>query len=603
MSLRRAPARLLTLLLLAPLSAIAAQGQNAVTPGLARVDATFQHLAVHWTILGDDNADSTFQLEFRRQGTSPWLPAAIAMRAEPSVIVDGAPLGKNSWAASALFLESGAAYDLRLSLVDPDGGGEVRMLSGTTREPLRPATSGRQLHVTPGSGGGNGSPEDPFRGLQAAASMALPGDVFHVAPGIYQPFQIANSGIAGLPIVFLGPGDGTALVDGSDTTTGIVTVGTGSLSPIAYVVIKGLTIQNGRWGIDAQHSSDIAIRYNHIRDVDYGVLNRRGDDLERNQTVCDNVIEGRTPWPGTGIPSERGIDLRGFGNVVCHNRVRDFGDCVSVQPATGDSFANDVYGNDVSRCVDDGIEIDYNQANARVWRNRVYNARMGVSVQPIRGGPAYIFRNELFNLEDKTLKLHNSPAGLVIVHNTGVKLGNAVHDPCCSIWRNALFRNNLFLGTEYAFEFVSMATDGFRDFDFDGWGSTRAGTVAEPHFKWDNVRYADLPALRAGAGIEISGLAASFADLVNAALPISWDVEVDPTSRDLRLAGGTPEIGAGTLLSNLNDGFAISDAPDLGAFESGASLPEYGPRLALFSDGFESGHLSSWSTSSGASGP
>jgi hypothetical protein len=225
---------------------------------------------------------------------------------------------------------------------------------------------------------------------------------------------------------------------------------------------------------------------------------------------------------------------------------------------------------------------------------------MGVSVQPIRGGPAYIFRNELFNLEDKTLKLHNSPAGLVVAHNTGVKLGNAVHDTGSSIWQNALFRNNLFLGTEYAFEFVTVATGGFRDFDHDAWGTTRAGTSGEPWFKWDDVRYDDLADLQGSVGVEANGVAASFAHLVDATLPADWDVAVEPGSRDLRLAGGVPEIDAGAALANLNDGFALAGAPDQGAFEQGQGLPHYGPRLALFADGFESGDLSAWSASGSA---
>ena len=258
-----------------------------------------------------------------------------------------------------------------------------------------------------------------------------------------------------------------------------------------------------------------------------------------------------------------------------------------------------MFGNDAAFCVDDGIEIDYNQANVRVWRNRVYDARMGVSVQPIRGGPAYIFRNELFNLEDKTLKLHNAPAGLVVVHNTGVKLGNAVHD--ASMWRNALFRNNLFLGTEYAFEFTTVATDGFRDFDYGAWGTTRAGTSGEPWFKWDNVRYDDLLDLQTSLGIEDEGVAASFSHLVNPTLPADWNVAVEPGARDLRLLGGVPEIDAGQALANLNDGFLLSGAPDQGAFELGEPLPEYGPRVALFADGFESGDVSAWSASESSS--
>jgi uncharacterized repeat protein (TIGR01451 family) len=563
-------------------SSHAAPGDEII-PGEIRADATFEHIGVLWWIEGDDDLDSTMNIEFRQLGEGIWQPGAPAMRAYPTIRVQDGPLGLNYWAASALFLEAGGTYELRLTLSDPDGGGETRTITASTRTEPQPDPVGRQLYVIPGVSGacgersrtGDGSAGNPFQGLQAAADAAQPGDVFHVTAGTYSPFQLLTSGTEGHPITFTGPGDGTAIVDGDNTDRGVVTLGNWDQT-IGHVIVEGLTIQNGHWGVDAQHSSDIVIRHNVIRDVDFGIYNRRDDALEGNQTVCDNVIEGRTPWPGSGIPSERGVDLRGYGNVVCHNTVRYFGDCISLQPMTGPSYGNDVYGNDAAYCVDDGIEIDYNQANARVWRNRVMNARMGVSVQPVRGGPAYILRNEFFNLESVPIKMHNYTTGFYVVHNTGAKHVNG-HGDNGAMWRNAVFRNNLFLGTRYAFEFVTVADEGFRDFDYNAWGTTRAiGSPSDPHFKWDNVRYdtlTDLP-----SGVEDHGVEAAFEHLANAALPSWWDVAAEPGSRDLRLVAGAPEINAGTDLPNLNDAFTLSGPPDMGAFEHDQPLPEYGPR-------------------------
>lgn len=551
---------------------------SAVVPGEIRADATFDHIGTLWWIEGDDDLDSSLSLEFRPQGEGAWRPGAPAMRAYPTLYVDDGPLDLNYWAASALFLEAGQTYELRLTLSDPDGGGETRIVTATTRVEQQPDPAGRYLYVVPGDGGGDGSTGNPFQGLGAASDAAQPGDTFHVAAGTYDPFQLLSGGTEGHPIAFIGPDNGTAVVDGDGTERGVVTLGNYDRT-IGYVILEGLTIQNGGWGIDAQHSHDIAIRNNLIRDVDFGVYNRRGDGQEYNQTVCDNVIEGRTAWPGSGIPEERGVDLRGTGNVVCHNTVRHFGDCISLQPFTGPSYGNDVYGNDVAYCVDDGIEIDYNQANARVWRNRVVNARMGVSVQPIRGGPAYIFRNEFFNLESVPVKMHNHTTGFYVAHNTGAKHGNG-HGDNGAMWRNAVFRNNLFLGTRYTFEFTTVADEGFRDFDYDAWGTTRAdGGPEAPYFKWDDVRYdrlADLP-----AGVEDHGVEAAFEHLADASLPTSWDTAAQPGSRDLRLVAGAPEIDAGTALANLNDAFPLTGPPDIGAFEYGAPLPQYGPRAQV----------------------
>ena len=570
---------LLAAFLLLPLGgrAQATADGDAIIPGEARADATYEHIGVLWEVDGDEDLDSSMTLEFRRLGETAWQPGAPAMRAYPTIYVQDGPLGLNYWAASALFLEPGESYELRLTLTDPDGGGETRILTAATRTEPQPDPLGRQLFVIPGNGGGDGSAGNPFKGLQAAADAAQSGDTFHLAAGIYSPFQLFASGTPGHPIVFSGPGD-DAVVDGAGTGQGVVTIGSWDQT-IGYVIIEGLTIQNGHWGVDAQHSHDLVLRHNTIRDVDDGVVNRRGDALEYNQTVCDNLVEGRTPWPGSGIPSERGIDLRGYGNVVCHNTVRYFGDCVSVQPFTGPSYGNDVFGNDASFCVDDGIEIDYNQANARIWRNRVMNARMGVSVQPIRGGPAYIFRNEFFNLESVPVKMHNYTTGFYVVHNTGAKHANGYGDNG-AMWRNAVLRNNLFLGTSYAFEFTTVADEGFRDFDYNAWGTTRAiGGSDAPHFKWDDVRYDTLAALP--PGVEDHGVEMNFTDLAEATLPADWDVAAEPGSRDLRLVAASPAIDAGTDLPNLNDAFPLDGSPDLGAFEYGQPLPDYGPRAVL----------------------
>jgi len=563
-------------LLLQPAGALHAAPGDALIPGAVRADATFEHIGVLWWVEGDANLNSALTLEFRLPGEGTWHPGAPAVRAYPTLTVDGAPLNLNYWAASALFLQPGQTYELRLTLTDPDGGGATQTITAATRSELQPDPAGRQRYVSPGNGGGDGSAGHPFLGLAAAASAAQPGDIFNIAAGTYSPFQLLASGAAGHPIVFRGPGNGTAVIDGGGTDRGLVTLGEANQT-IAYLIIQGLTLQNGAWGVDAQNDHDVAIRSNVIQNVDDGLVNRREGGLEANQTVSDNVITGRTPWPGTGIPEAEGIDLRGTGNVVAHNQVRYFGDCISVVPQTGPSYGNDVYGNDVSYCVDDGIEIDYNQANVRAWRNRVMNSRMGVSVQPIRGGPAYIFRNEFFNLESEPIKMHNDTTGYWVVHNTGVKNDNGQGDDS-AMWRNAVFRNNVFLGTRYAFEFVTVPDQGFRDFDYDAWGTTRAlGSPTDPYFKWNDIRYNRLPDLQA-AGVEVHGLAALFSHLLNPTLPAAWNVAVAPGSRDLRLASGAPEINAGASLPNFNDRFVTDGQPDMGAFEYGQGLPAYGPR-------------------------
>ena len=161
---------------------------NDVVPGALRVDSTYEHIGALWSIEGDNDLDSWLQMEFRLEGEAHWSPAAPAMRAHPALVVDGSPLGLNFWAASALFLEPGKAYELRLTMSDPDGGAETKIVSAATRKLPLGTFSGRHLYVVPGSSGGDGSSAAPFQGLQSAASNAVAGDVFHISPGTNRVF-------------------------------------------------------------------------------------------------------------------------------------------------------------------------------------------------------------------------------------------------------------------------------------------------------------------------------------------------------------------------------------------------------------------------------
>ena len=195
--------------------------------------------------------------------------------------------------------------------------------------------------------------------------------------------------------------------------------------------------------------------------------------------------------------------------------------------------------------------------------------------------------------------MHNQTTGFFVIHNTGAKHGDG-HGDNGAMWRYATFRNNLILGTRYAFEFTTQPDEGWRDFDYNAWGTTLAvGGPGAPWFKWNNVRYDDLPELQS-IGVELNGVEASFSDLIDATLPGDWDQPAAPGSRDLRLVAGAPAIDSGVDLSNLNDAFTLNGLPDMGAFELGEPLPHYGPRpwlLAMvFVDGFESGDTSTWTS-------
>src|SRR5262249_28748093 len=54
---------------------------------------------------------------------------------------------------------------------------------------------------------------------------------------------------------------------------------------------------------------------------------------------------------------------------------------------------SDVYGNLVSHCWDDGLEIEGGNRNTRVWGNYITQTMMGIGNAATSIGPLYVWRN------------------------------------------------------------------------------------------------------------------------------------------------------------------------------------------------------------------
>jgi hypothetical protein len=96
-------------------------------------------------------------------------------------------------------------------------------------------------------------------GCRPAATAANPGDVFEIAAGMYAPFTITRRGTAGAPIALCGPASAVAVVDGANTSGGVITIGSIATGG-RHVIIERLTIHNGLCSVDADSTSDITIR-------------------------------------------------------------------------------------------------------------------------------------------------------------------------------------------------------------------------------------------------------------------------------------------------------------------------------------------------------
>jgi len=590
-------------LLLCPVEPLLAA--NTVQALTAYADPAEINIGYRWLIDGDENLNSSCTVRYRKQGDATWLPALPGWRFHPWISpssdlpIDGihnvASKAENRFAGSVFWVEPGETYEVELTLSDPDGvlGTNPVVLTTTTWQEMVPLASGRKLYVAPGSGGGTGTADDPFLGLAAAHAAAQPGDVFYLASGIYPPFALTKNGLPGEPICFVGPPDRSAIIDGGGAFSALQLGDNATLR--GYWIIERLTLRNAQYGCDPQRVQHVKFRHNIIHDIDNGYRNRRGEGDEFRQSVMDNEVVGDEPWVVDYIGSTEGIQTHGTGVVVAHNYVEGFADGISIVPyysgfttpygQRNNSF--DCYGNHATRCGDDGLEIDYVVANARVWRNVVTNCRMGVTNQPLFGGPAYTFRNEIFYLQDagpgvragSAYKLHNGASGSWLLHNTSSKDSIGV---VSDMFQNSFLRNNIMMGSTRAVNVGGGGTDdGQRpDFNVTDWdyNAYRAGP-GEVLIKFFNSNYFSLASLFSSEGVEANGMEIDYADLVDAIPPaVFGEPGVELADFDLSLASGAPEINTGDVLPNINDPFVTDGQPDLGFLEFGQARPKYGPR-------------------------
>jgi hypothetical protein len=478
------------------------------------------------------------------------------------------------FAGSVLLLKENTEYELRLSLADPDGGGKQAVLKArTATEPVAPPGAAVK-HVKPGTGGGAGTEAEPFGGLAAAQATARPGDVFLLHAGTYPGvFEITKNGEPGKPIVWRGAGDGEVIINAQPG---------GGKRPDQAVAASGrhdvwferLTIRNAQWGVVGNESSRLVVRRCHIHGVEYGITGTRNDRRSvQRWFIADNVIEGPSVWPRSkGIENARGIQITGEGHDVCYNRIQGFADAIDTfsSPQCADI---DFHHNEISGMTDDGVEMDYSERNTRCFVNRFTNVFQGISVQPVFGGPVYVFRNALFNVVAEPFKMHNSPSGALFYHNTCVKRGMPLFVSTSEKVRHCVTRNNLFAGTEgnYALEMGAPAVAC--DFDFDGF----AGGPWKLFLKWNGERYPTFADVRAKAPVYRNAVQLETSSLFAVGLLPPGDEKRIHAAADLRLKAGTAAIDAGEVLPGINDGFA-GKAPDLGAYEAGEPLPHYGPR-------------------------
>ena len=629
--------RLIVTLTLVVLTAPALRADNAVVAGEFLVEPpTLICLGFEWAITGDDNRNATVDVAYRRAGESAWHEALPLLRMGGERIFRAPYTVPDRFAGSVIDLEPDTAYEVRLTMKDPDGvGGQaVQVAKVRTRGEPKAAAGGRVRHVYPPNW--KGVKENPsYTGLMAAyagagtgdwnvvfADKVEAGDTILVHAGLYKgdrrnyvdplsttfdgAYLLTAKGTPERPIVIRAAGDGEVIFDGDGAFRLF------DVMAADYNIFEGLTIRNTEvafWaGVkDVAGAKGLVVRNCRVENVGVGVTTQFAGS--KDFYIADNVFLGRDDrhrvlgWASPGvygahpINSYFAVKVYGSGHVIAHNAVAFFHDGISVcthgvpEPQQElRAVAIDIYNNDIHVTGDDFIEADGGVHNIRVMRNRGVNAaHTGLSAQPIFGGPAYYIRNVVYNTP-VALKFSN-PAGVMVFHNTIVAENRTAQRVS-----NAHFRNNLFLGSDTRAGIAVLGgPTAYSTYDYDGFRPNRG---AEAQYTWvgpkpgvrvdyeiepkQAPRFATLAELAAVTGQETHGIEIDYDIFEDLKAPLPPDSSkpgkpYDGVSLNFRLRAGSKAVDAGVKLPNINDGFT-GRAPDLGAYEVGQPAPVYGPR-------------------------
>ncbi len=544
----------------------------------------------------------------------------------------------DGFAGSIMDLDPNTVYEVRLVMTDPDGvhGEAVRELTLRTRREPEPFAGGEIRHVYPI--GYEGEKEQPaYNNLMHAVNgfqtwcdnyqtihpnYARPGTRILVHGGVhktdYHDYRdkgglwlhgmqtFIADGEPGKPIAIMAAGDGEVIFDanGSDRYFNIAAAD--------YLYFEGITVRDTRiafyCGLQGlQACTGLTVKNCRMEDVQYGILAQ--DGRSENFYIADNVFIGRNPSDrfnpqssGSSGRTEAGyaVNLAGKGHVVCYNYVANFWDGINVftnslaDPVSGQqSRAIDFYNNDIYNINDNFIETDGGYANIRVFRNRCFNAMsQPLSVQPVYCGPVYWIRNIVYNASRgaETFKMVDGD-NVIMYHNT-----STCHNSHYTLGSNFKYidsRNNLFMGpTEFVTErqkerglpiFLIMHDDERSIVDYN---ALRPGLDVPNMFllktEEDEVYANTLKEFSKKTGFMRHGIYVMDYNMFMDApepdhVPSNEGKLYDPENIDLRPEKNAPVIDKGCVITGINENFT-GKAPDIGAYEAGKDVPQYGPR-------------------------
>ena len=335
--------------LLSPALSAARADEPAICPDSLRTYATLHSLGFEWDVTGDSDHDAICGVRYRASGTSAWRDGLGLLRVD----YDGyyadtrADRAYDMLAGSLFFLDPGTAYEVELTLEDPDGGGVQRIVELATRSaPVLPRGPVAYVHADTTSG--DGTRERPLTFADALARK-WPGAIYCLLPGRYGQARLECPGEPDAPIAWLGPQ--AARHAGWATPEGEAIFERLEIEA-SHVWIEGLLFDKaGAWpdsvtrgglkGLDA--AAGVVVRGNRFLNYHYSIWLSPGNSA---WVISDNTIVGRKDieQEGSASFSGEGIELQhSSDHTVAYNSISQVADGISYAQRNVDIFGNDIF--------------------------------------------------------------------------------------------------------------------------------------------------------------------------------------------------------------------------------------------------------------------
>lgn len=535
---------------------------NSTAVGTLSLTPTIECIGAISNYTGDNNQNNNAVLQYRQVGAADWKTA-------PQMYADR---GGSQYRGSIFWLTGNTDYEVKVTFIDADGVSGIPVTATTKTRNDNPPSNGNTYYVaTTGSDTYPGTEAQPFKTIQKAADVVAAGATVLIKAGTYSgEVSVTTSGSVNNYITFKNYGSDTPVLNG------------GFVVKASYIRIKGLTLQNtlstsilisgenlpagAVTGVivegctitnPAPGTSDSAIR------IDYGA---------QNSLIQDNHL---TVYTTISVEDKNGVYhwRAGDGHVFRRNIIDGTPwDGIGGGPEDTDVTCNnyDFYNNTIIEAWDDGIQMEGGGINTRAWGNRIESSMLGIATAPLRVGPGYIFRNQIWANKTKRGTGNNGMFGhgdgsggrIYIYHNSywGMAGSDGPMAKNYGVY-NQISRNNIISAGWYVIEFGHDpdGTDCSYDYDIlfttDSGRFIKWGATAQPPFSQQ----------------ETHGIRAA-------------PQYVDGPGGNFALQSNSPAIDAGVILPGFNDANSPwpykGSAPDIGAYEYdyGDTTPPAPPR-------------------------